>query len=80
MVIEKLTEGQVELLRALAQGCNIALYRSGQVRLRDKSHNPLRNLRADMFEEVREYLVQKDGLFYINPDMIDKLPDSIVKR
>lgn len=77
MKIEQFTEGQIDLLKALVQGCNIALYRTGQIRLRDKEHNPLRNLRNDMFESVKQYLVRKDGLFYINPDIKDLLPRAI---
>lgn len=65
---EEFTEGQLELLSSLAEGCNICLYRNGQVRLRDSKHNPLRN-----------YLVQEDGLFYLNPEIIKTLPQQIQK-
>lgn len=77
MKIEQFTEGQIDLLKALVQGCNIALYRIGQIRLRDKTHSPLRNLRGDMFESVKQYLVRKDGLFYIDPDVVNRLPRAI---
>lgn len=77
--IEEFTEGQIEILKSLCQGGNIALYRNGSVRLRDKEHNPLKNLRMDMFEKVRNYVVQKEGLFFINPDIVETLPRAIVK-
>lgn len=76
---EEFTEGQLELLSSLAEGCNICLYRNGQVRLIDSKHNPLKNLRSDMFEKVRNYLVQEDGLFYLNPEIIKTLPQQIQK-
>lgn len=71
---EDYTPGQIDILKDLVRGGNIALYRNGSARLRDKEHNPLRNVRMDMFEKIREWLVQKDGLFFINPDMIKRLP------
>lgn len=77
--IEEFTDGQIELLKELINGCNIALYRTGQIRMRDKNHNPIKNIRSDMFEKIREWTVQQDGLFYINPDMIQRLPMSIQK-
>lgn len=79
MKIDEFTDGQIDLLRSLVQGCNIALYRTGAIRLRDKTHNPLKNVKSDLFEKIRTYLIQKDGLFYINPDIIEKLPLQIRK-
>ncbi len=60
-----LTKGEMELLTSLNEGCNIALYRSGQVRLRDAKHNPIRNVSSTIFNEIRDLLVQREGLFYI---------------
>lgn len=77
MKIEDFTEGQIELLQALIQGCNICLYRSGQIRLRDAKHNPLKNLRSDMFEKVRNFCEQRDGLFYFNEVYLKTLPAQI---
>lgn len=79
MKIDEFTDGQIELLKAMVQGCNICLYRTGQIRMRDKNHNPLKNIRSDMFEKIREWLIQQDGLFYINPDMVQRLPMQIQK-
>lgn len=79
MKIDQFTEGQIELLQSLCQGCNIALYRNGQIRLRDSKHNPLKNVRGDMFEKVREYCEQRDGLFYINPIFLKQFPYQITQ-
>lgn len=78
--IENFTEGQIELLRALVkEKCNIALYRSGECRLRDSNHNPLKNLRSDMFEKIRKFLVRREGLFFINEEIINSLPNQITR-
>ena len=74
---ENFTEGEAELLQLLCNGCNIALYREGQIRLRDKNHSPLRNVRKDLFERIRHRLVQKEGLFYISDEAKEKLPNTI---
>lgn len=71
------TEGETDILKHLCNGCNIALYREGKVRLRDKNHNPVKNIRSDMFEAIRKYTVQIDGLFYINEEMKQTFPDQI---
>ena len=79
MKIEEFTEGQIELLKALCQGCNVALYRGGLARLRDQNHNPLRNLRSDMWEKVKDYCELRDGLWWINPVYLKELPTQITK-
>ena len=71
------TEGETEILKLLCNGCNIALYRTGQVRIRDEKHNPVKNIRMDMFEKIRKYTIQKDGLFYINPESKESFPNYI---
>lgn len=77
MKIEDFTNGQIDLLKAMVQGCNISLYRNGQCRLRDSAHNPLRNVRLDLFEKVRPFLIQINGLFYLDSDRLKDLPDQI---
>ena len=73
----ELTPGEADILKLLCNGCNIALYREGACRLRDKNHNPVKNIRKDMFEKIRKYTVQKEGLFYINPESISSLPNYV---
>lgn len=77
--IEDFTEGQQELLKSLAHGCNIALYRNGECRLRDAKHNPLKKLRMDLFEKIREFTVQKDGLFILDEEKRKVLPIQILR-
>lgn len=77
MKIEEFTDGQKELLKALIQGCNIALYRNGTARLRDSKHNPIRNIRMDMFEKVKEYCERIDGLYYFNQAFLKEMPQQL---
>lgn len=77
--IENFTSGQKELLRDLAHGCNIALYREGLVRLRDANHNPIKTLRKDMFDKVKEFVEKREsGLWYFNEAKRDIIPKSIL--
>ncbi len=71
------TAGETELLKNLCNGCNIAMYRTGQIRLRDRDHNPVRNISSVLFEAIRKYTVQIDGLFYINEEMKQNFSDNI---
>ena len=75
----ELTAGEADILKLLCNGCNIALYRTGAARLRNRDHSPIQNVRMDMFEKIRKYTVQKDGLFYINPELISSLPNYVTK-
>lgn len=77
--ITDFTEGQIELLKLLCNGYNICLYREGLVRMRDAKHNPVRNVRSDMFEKVRSYLVKKDGLYIFDEAQRATMPEAILR-
>ena len=77
--IEDFTTGQIKLLKSLIAGSNICLYRNGQIRLRDSGHNPIENLRFDMFEKVKPFIIKKEGLFYFNESCLKDLPYQITR-
>lgn len=78
--ILNLTDGQIELLKELSHGANIALYREGMVRLRDKNHNPIKNIRKDLFEKVKDFVVRDEsGLYYFDESKRNEIPAHLLK-
>lgn len=76
---EQFTEGMADILKSLASGCNIVLYRQGLIRLRDKNHNPIKNVRSDLWEKVKEFCVKLDGLWVFNEDLRKQIPTQILR-
>lgn len=77
--ISEFSEGQIELLKALTHGHNICAYRNGLLRLRDRKHNPVKNIRSDMFEKVKDYLIKEDGLYIFNEQYRASMPAAILR-